>query len=121
MASLAGFILDNTSYRLPRHLYSYVQGVTPLSTDAAVGTALAAYLVTIFSIQALMKNRPAYKFQTIFQAHNVILSSGSALLLALMLEEIVPMIWNHGIHYAMCGDQAWTQVRVVCFTRYFLH
>ena len=47
-----------------------------------------------------------------FQLHNVILSSGSLLLLVLMLEEILPIMWNHGLHYALCSEQAWTPVRL---------
>ncbi|KAJ3515400.1 hypothetical protein NLJ89_g1776 [Agrocybe chaxingu] len=108
MASLSGFLLDKIPYRLPPHLYSYVKGVTPLSTDISVLSSLSAYLVIIFSIRFFMKNRPAHKLTALFQAHNVILSSGSLLLLLLMLEEIVPIIWNHGLHYAMCHEAAWT-------------
>ncbi|KAF8973923.1 elongase [Flammula alnicola] len=108
MASLAGFLLAKIPYRLPTHLYTYVEGVTPLSTDKAVITALISYLVTIFSIQAFMTNRQPLKLTTLFQIHNVILSSGSALLLALMLEEILPMWWNRGIHSALCAAESWT-------------
>ncbi|KAK7058961.1 Fatty acyl-CoA elongase/Polyunsaturated fatty acid specific elongation enzyme [Paramarasmius palmivorus] len=55
-----------------------------------------------------MKNHPPQKLNTLFQAHNVILSSGSLLLLVLMLEEIVPIIWKHGLFYGICADGAWT-------------
>lgn len=34
------------------------------------------------------RNRPAFKLQTLFQIHNLILTAGSGLLLALMLEEM---------------------------------
>jgi hypothetical protein len=108
MSSLAGFLLDKIPFRLPVHLYSYVEGTTPLSTDKAVVSALISYLVIIFSIQAFMKTQQPLKLTGLFQIHNVFLSSGSLLLLVLMLEEILPMIWNHGLHYALCGDQAWT-------------
>jgi len=108
MFSLADFLLSKISYRLPRHLYSYVQGVTPLSTNKAVLGTLASYLVIVFSIQGFLKNRQAHKLTTLFQAHNILLSSGSLLVLTLMLEEIVPMIWKHGIHDALCADSAWT-------------
>ena len=110
MFSLADFLLSKISYRLPRHLYSYVQGVTPLSTDKAVLGTLASYLVIVFSIQGFLKNRQAHKLTTLFQAHNILLSSGSLLVLTLMLEEIVPMIWKLGIHDALCADSAWTPV-----------
>ncbi|PPQ69639.1 hypothetical protein CVT26_001515 [Gymnopilus dilepis] len=108
MYSLASFLLDKIPFRLPPHLYSYVEGVTPLSTNRAVLTALATYLVIIFSIKAVMKNQQPLKLTGLFQLHNVILSSGSLLLLVLMLEEILPIMWKHGLHYALCSEQAWT-------------
>ncbi|KAF8203660.1 elongase of fatty acids [Pholiota molesta] len=108
MVSLADLLLAYIPYRLPTHLYSYVSEVTPLSTDKAVLSALATYLVTIFSIQAFMKSRQPLKLTTLFQIHNVILSSGSALLLALMLEEILPVVWNRGLYHAICAAEAWS-------------
>lgn len=114
MFSLADFLLSKIPYRLPPHLYSYTKGVTPLSTDSSVIAALVVYLVTIFGIQALQRNRPAYKINALFQVHNVVLSVGSALLFVLMLEEILPILWNHGVYYALCADGAWTPVRWPC-------
>ncbi|PPQ80839.1 hypothetical protein CVT25_001964 [Psilocybe cyanescens] len=108
MASLAGFLLDKIPFRLPTYLYSYVEGTTPLSTTKAVSTALISYLVIVFSIQALMKNKQPLKLTTPFQIHNVFLSSGSLLLLVLMLEEIIPNIWNNGVHHALCATESWT-------------
>jgi fatty acid elongase 3 len=95
---------------LPYHLTHYVRGATPLSTQPVVLAALVGYLATIFGIQELMKNRPPYKLQVLFQTHNLILTSGSALLLALMLEEILPILFKHGPFYALCNSNAWTEV-----------
>ncbi|KAF9453815.1 elongase of fatty acids [Macrolepiota fuliginosa MF-IS2] len=108
MTPLADFLLAYIPYRLPHHLSSYVVGETPLSTTPVVVAALVGYLSVIFGIRALMTNRQPFKLTPLFQLHNVILSSGSALLLALMLEEIVPRIWRHGFHHALCADEAWT-------------
>ncbi|EAU93111.2 fatty acid elongase [Coprinopsis cinerea okayama7 len=108
MARLADLILSAVPYRLPEHYYVYTPGVTPLSTDAVVVAALVTYLATIFGIQAVMKNQQPLKLTTLFQIHNVILSSGSLLLLVLMLEEIIPIWWNNGFHYALCHENAWT-------------
>lgn len=118
--ALADILLAAIPYRLPVHLYSYVEGVTPLSTDKVVVTALIGYLATIFSIQAVMKDRQALKLTTLFQIHNVILSSGSALLLALMLEEIIPIWYKNGLHAALCDAESWTPVRplTIALTRH---
>ncbi|KAF5314067.1 hypothetical protein D9611_006810 [Ephemerocybe angulata] len=108
MAPLADLILATVPYRLPLHLYTYVPGTSPLSTDTVVGVALVSYLATIFGIQALMKNQQPRKLTALFQIHNVILSSGSLLLLALMLEEIVPIMYKQGLHAALCDASSWT-------------
>ena len=121
MASLSDLILAAVPYRLPVHLYSYVPGVSPLSTDTSVTVALVSYLAAIFGIQAYMKDKEPRKLTALFQAHNIFLTTGSGLLLVLMLEEIVPIIWNRGIHAALCHADSWTPVRIQLLpTRSFL-
>lgn len=101
---------------VPQHLTCWRPGITPLSTTPVVLSIMAAYLTTIFTIQHLLRDKQPYVLLTWFRAHNIILSLGSALLLALMLEEIVPIILQHGIRYAICDGAAWTPV-----CRGFLH
>jgi len=108
MAPLADFILAHVPISLPTHLTSYVPGETPLSTTPAVVGTLTAYLAVIFGVKALMTNKQPHKLTPLFQAHNVILSSGSLLLLALMLEEIVPIVWNDGVFNGLCAESSWT-------------
>ncbi|KAG6851059.1 hypothetical protein H0H93_002951 [Arthromyces matolae] len=108
MAPLADFLLDYLPFSLPTHLTSYVPGQTPLSTTPAVVAALTTYLAVIFGLKALMKNQPAFKLTTLFQIHNVILSSGSLLLLVLMLEEILPIVWHNGPFAGICAESSWT-------------
>jgi fatty acid elongase 3 len=80
-----------------------------MSTDTVVWATLAGYLGLIFGIQGLMRNQNALKLQFLFQAHNLLLSLGSLVLLALMLEEIVPTWWNNGILYTICSPNAYTK------------
>ncbi|KAJ3988590.1 GNS1/SUR4 membrane protein [Lentinula detonsa] len=108
MAPLADFLLSVIPVSLPPYLTSFIPGKTPLSTNTEVVTALASYLVIIFGIQAYKKNRQPQKLNTLFQAHNVILSSGSFLLLLLMLEEILPIAWKNGVYFGICASEAWT-------------
>ncbi|GAA5994837.1 elongation of very long chain fatty acids protein [Rhodotorula paludigena] len=93
---------------LPYNIEHWVPGSTPISTVAEVTLAMVVYLVVIFGGQALMRGSKPYRFQPLFMLHNFLLSSGSALLLALMLEEIVPIVWKHGLFYAICNTSAWT-------------
>jgi len=110
MAPLADFILNNVPLpNLPYHLTHYVPGETPLSTTPQVVAALATYLGVVFGLREVMKSQAPLKLQFLFQLHNIILSSGSALLLALMLEETLPIVWKHGLFYGMCDEAAWTK------------
>jgi len=111
MTLLADLILTYSPVPLsavPKHLTSWKAGITPLSTTPVVVSVMAAYLTTIFTIQYLMRDKQPYILLTWFRAHNIILSLGSALLLALMLEEIVPIVLQHGLRYAICDTAAWT-------------
>ena len=112
MFNLADAIL--TYVPLPTLKYEHthwVRGATPLSTQPVVVAALVAYLVIIFGIQEIMRNRKPLKLQVPFMIHNVYLTTGSGLLLLLMLEEILPKLWNHGLFYAICISGSWTEVR----------
>lgn len=112
MAPLADFILKNVPLpSLPRHLTSYVPGMTPLSTPQQVFPTLATYLVVVFGIKGLMRNRKPMKLQYLFQLHNIILSGGSLILLALIVEQVAPKYWKHGLFWAMCNEEMWLKVR----------
>ena len=89
--------------KVPYAWTHYVEGETPISTPLAVGTMLISYLAVIFSIQYLMKEQKAFKLHNISQVHNIFLSGFSGLLLALILEEIVPIWWKHGLFNALCA------------------
>jgi fatty acid elongase 3 len=108
--ALANFLQSSNPFPpLPHYLTSYVPGETPLSTTPSVLATLALYLATIFGVQAAMKNQKPRKLTTLFQIHNVILSSGSLLLLVLILEEMLPVVWNKGFFTAICAESSWTK------------
>ncbi|KAJ9118283.1 hypothetical protein QFC22_004194 [Naganishia vaughanmartiniae] len=93
----------------PSYRFSHwVPGQTPLSTQKEVVAAIVTYLVIIFGGRELMKNRAPFKLQFLFRLHNFFLSAGSAVLLALMLEEIVPMYLKNGAFYSICNTRAFT-------------
>ncbi|KAL1719473.1 ELO family [Schizophyllum commune] len=106
--ALADILLAYVPAGIPEHLTSYVHAKTPMSTTPAVVAALTSYLAIIFGIQAVMKNQQPLKLNTLFRIHNVFLSSGSLLLLVLMVEEVAPIVWKHGLFYSICNEGAWT-------------
>ncbi|KAK4702790.1 hypothetical protein P7C70_g3431, partial [Phenoliferia sp. Uapishka_3] len=73
---------------LPETLTKWTPGESPLSTHSEVVGALAVYLAVIFGGQYLMADRKPYQFKPLFMVHNFLLSTGSGLVLALMLEEV---------------------------------
>ncbi|KDE09745.1 hypothetical protein MVLG_00145 [Microbotryum lychnidis-dioicae p1A1 Lamole] len=93
---------------LPSSMLQWTVGVSPLSTNTEVVSALAVYLAVIFGGQYLMQDRKAFQFKSLFMLHNFLLSAGSGLVLALMLEEVLPILYQHGFFYAICHTSAWT-------------
>ena len=91
-------------------LLSWQPGHTPFSTGPSVLIAGLSYLAIIFGGRELMRkfNVGPWRLHQPFVVHNALLSSGSALLLACMLEEIVPVWRRHGFFYAICAESAWT-------------
>jgi hypothetical protein len=65
--------------------------------------------VIIFGGQLFMKDLPAFKFKALFQLHNLLLTAVSFVLLVLLIEELIPIVAKHGLFFAICSPQAWTQ------------
>ncbi|KAJ1678932.1 Fatty acyl-CoA elongase/Polyunsaturated fatty acid specific elongation enzyme [Spiromyces aspiralis] len=84
-------------------------GVTPLSTWREVAFGFAVYLLVTFGGRALMRSREPFKLRGITQAHNLMLSVLSAVLLAMFVQALAPMIRQHGLYYAICDRNSWTQ------------
>lgn len=98
----------------PKELVNWIVGESPLSTQKAVVAAIGTYLLVIFGGREIMRSRQPYKLTALFQAHNVILTLGSGLLLLLMLEEIIPLYLKHGFYWSICNPKAFTP-RLVTF------
>lgn len=56
-----------------------------------------------------MTNVPAFKLKIPFMIHNVLLTLVSGALLALMIEQIFPIIYRQGFLAAICAQTSWTQ------------
>lgn len=50
-----------------------------------------------------------------FIVHNLLLSFGSLWLLALLVEQIAPIIYHHGFFYSICDKGAWTRPIVTLY------
>ncbi|KAI9226093.1 MAG: fatty acid elongase [Piptocephalis tieghemiana] len=91
--------------------FKFISGVTPLSTLREVLISCSLYLVVIFGGQFLMRRyvEKPMRLLNISRIHNIFLSLGSAILFGLMVQEVLPIIVNHGLYHAMCDTTAWTQ------------
>ncbi|KAL1959402.1 hypothetical protein VTO42DRAFT_2205 [Malbranchea cinnamomea] len=96
--------------------FAFVEGVTPMSTLKETATALISYYVIIFGGRELMRNRPAFKLNGLFMVHNLFLTTVSAILLSLFIEQLLPTVWRHGIFFAICDHRGgWTKPLVLLY------
>lgn len=91
--------------------FHFVAEESPLSTLPVVAVAILVYYLVIFGGNFVFKK---FKLTPLvlngpFQVHNLLLTSVSFTLLVLMMEQLVPMIYHHGLFYAICNEKAWTQ------------
>lgn len=100
----------------PAEDFRFEAGKTPMSTLKETGIFVLCYYVIIFGGREYMRKRPAFKLQTLFLLHNLLLTAISGILLALFVEQILPTVARRGIFHAICDhDGGWTQPLVVLY------
>src|SRR5262249_36783059 len=92
----------------PAHKFHFVQGQTPLSTLPASLGIITAYYVVIFSGKKFMEDKAPMKLNALFQIHNVFLTLLSGILLALFIEQLLPILLRHGVFYGICSAESYT-------------
>ncbi|MCJ1310487.1 hypothetical protein MMC25_004151 [Agyrium rufum] len=96
--------------------FRFVPGETPMSTLPASLTVLASYYVIVLGGREVMRNRPAFKFSTLFKIHNLGLTVLSWGLLVLFVEQVLAAWWNSNIFYMICDKRGgWTDKLVVLY------
>lgn len=96
--------------------FDFQPRVTPMSTLKEAGFTILAYYIVIFGGREIMRNRPAFKLNLPFMIHNFYLTSISAILLALFLEQLIPTLYNHGLFYTICDVKGgWTPNLVILY------
>ncbi|KAI1319445.1 hypothetical protein EDD11_004022 [Mortierella claussenii] len=89
--------------------FAFQEGITPLSTQKEVVMWTITYFIVIFGGRQIMKGQEAFKLKYPFILHNFLLTIASGTLLALFIENLVPILARHGLFYAICNSGAWTQ------------
>ncbi|KAF5096242.1 hypothetical protein D0Z00_002852 [Geotrichum galactomycetum] len=87
----------------------------PFSTTTPVLLAIVVYYVVIFGGREVMRNFEPKRLNLLFQIHNLFLTILSLTLFLLLVEQLVPILYNHGILYAICDTGSWTQPIVTVY------
>lgn len=95
--------------------FQFVPGETPMSTLTETIALIGVYLVVVFGGREWMRNRPAYKLNGLFMAHNLMLTCVSATLLTLFAGQLIPTLWKGGLYNGICGAGGWTDKLVVLY------
>ncbi|KAF8517284.1 elongase of fatty acids ELO [Hysterangium stoloniferum] len=101
-------IKDLVLPRLPSSIPTWEAGRSPLSTWPTAVATLMGYVGFVLGLQELMRPYKAFQLNNLAKAHNVFLSAGSFVLLALFAKEIAPILFREGFFYAICNADALT-------------
>ncbi|TPX32452.1 very-long-chain 3-oxoacyl-CoA synthase [Synchytrium microbalum] len=105
---------DAMDFVLAKTIPSFKVDEFRFSTDLPFGQqhicvlACVSYLIIVLGGRELMKAYKPFTLKQLVFVHNVIMSAGSLLLWILVLEQVVPMMFNNGFTYTMCNRAAYS-------------
>jgi hypothetical protein len=113
--SLFSFLTHKTTGWNP-DTFEFIQGQgLPFSTFQEVVAAIVTYYVVIFGGREVLRSAPVIKINLLFQIHNFVLTVLSLTLFLLLVEQLIPILVNHGLLYAICNKGSWSQPIVTIY------
>lgn len=106
-----------TNDRFVPDTFVFAQGKDFLSEWPQVLTAIGTYYVIIFGGQALVRalGIPPLQLKPLVLVHNLVLTVCSLILFLLLAEQLVPMLSQHGLYYAVCDTGSWNQRMITLY------
>lgn len=111
---VATYVTDNQY--VPKN-FAFQHNKQPLSNLPSCLAVIAIYYLIVFGGDYLFKKfkLTPWKLKFVSQIHNLILTIVSFILFALMVEQLFPIIYTHGLYYAICNINSWTQPLVALY------